>query len=67
MSADKEGAKMEKLIEIISAMDEEEKKIVVKQIASDILFEELWIRDMENRKTIEEIQDVLIRRSNAIR
>ena len=58
---------MEKLIEIIAAMDEEEKKIVVKQIASDILFEELWIRDMENRKTIEEIQDVLIRRSNAIR
>ena len=67
MSADKEGAKMEKLIEIIAAMDEEEKKVVVKQIASDILFEELWIRDMENRKTIEEIQDVLIRRTNAIR
>ena len=67
MLADKEGAKMERLIEIIAAMDEEEKKIIVKQIASDILFEELWIRDMENRKTIEEIQDVLIRRSNAIR
>ena len=67
MSADKKGAKMEKLIDIIAAMDEEEKKIVVKQIASDILFEELWIRDMENRKTIEEIQDVLIRRTNAIR
>lgn len=67
MSADKEGAKMEKLIEIISAMDEEEKKVVVKQIASDILFEELWLRDLENRKTIEEIQDVLIRRTNAIR
>lgn len=67
MSADKEGAKMERLIEIIAAMDEEEKKVVVKQIASDILFEELWIRDMENRKTIEEIQDVLIRRTNAIR
>ena len=67
MLADKEGTKMEKLIDIIAAMDEEEKKIVVKQIASDILFEELWIRDMENRKTIEEIQDVLIRRSNAIR
>ena len=58
---------MERLIEIIAAMDEEEKKVVVKQIASDILFEELWIRDMENRKTIEEIQDVLIRRTNAIR
>ena len=67
MSADKEGAKMEKLIEIIAAMDEEEKKVVVKQIASDILFEELWLRDLENRKTIEEIQDVLIRRTNAIR
>ena len=67
MSADKEGAKMEKLIEIIAAMDEEEKKIVVKQLDSDILFEELWLRDLENRKTIEEIQDVLIRRTNAIR
>ncbi len=67
MSADKEGAKMEKLIEIIAAMDEEEKKIVVKQLDSDILFEELWLRDLENRKTIEEIQDVLKRRTNAIR
>ena len=67
MSADKEGAKMEKLIEIIAAMDEEEKKIVVKQLDSDILFEELWLRDLENRKTIEEIQDVLIGRTNAIR
>lgn len=67
MSADKKGAKMEKLIEIIAAMDEEEKKIVVKQLDSDILFEELWLRDLENRKTIEEIQDVLIRRTNAIR
>ena len=67
MLADKEGEKMEKLIDIIAAMDEEEKKVVVKQIASDILFEELRIRDMENRKTIEEIQDVLTRRTNAIR
>ena len=67
MLADKKGTKMERLIEIIAAMDEEEKKVVVKQIASDILFEELWIRDMENRKTIEEIQNVLVGRTNAIR
>ena len=54
---------MDKLIDIIAAMDEEEKKIVVKQIASDILFEELWIRSIEERKTIEEINEVLNKRS----
>ena len=58
---------MEELIRVIEALDAEEKKIVAKQLDSDILFEELWLRDLENRKTIEEIQDVLIRRTNAIR
>ena len=63
MSADKEGAKMEKLIEIIAAMDEEEKKIVVKQLDSDILFEELWIRSIEERKAIADIEETLNNRN----
>ena len=59
---------MDKLIEIISAMDEEEKKAAIKLFDSDILFEELWQRDLENRKTFAGIEEVLNKRSaNGIR
>lgn len=55
---------MEKIIEIISAMDEEEKRIIVKEIDSDILHEELWRRDIENRNAIAEIKEALKKREN---
>lgn len=59
---------MDKLIEIISAMDEEEKKEAIKLFDSDILFEELWKRDLENRNTFAGIEEVLNKRSaNGIR
>ena len=57
---------MEKIIEIISAMDEEEKRIIVKEIDSDILHEELWRRDVENRNTIAEIKEALNKRENKL-
>ena len=63
MLANKEGTKMEELIRIIAALDEEEKKIVAKQLDSDILFEELWFRSKEERKSIAEIEETLIKRS----
>ena len=52
----------ERLIEIASAMDAEEKRIIVTKIDSDILRDELRKRDLENRKTIAGIQDVLNKR-----
>lgn len=59
---------MDKLIDIIAAMDEEEKKAAIKLFDSDILFEELWKRDLENRNTFAEIEEVLKKRSaNGIR
>ena len=63
MLANKEGTKMEELIRIIAALDAEEKKIVAKQLDSDILFEELWFRSKEERKSIAEIEETLIKRS----
>ena len=63
MLANKEGTKMDELIRIIAALDEEEKKIVAKQLDSDILFEELWFRSKEERKSIAEIEETLIKRS----
>lgn len=50
---------MDKLIEIIAAMDEEEKKAAIKLFDSDILFEELWIRSIEERKAIADIEGTL--------
>lgn len=75
MLADKEGEKMEKLIEIIAAMEEEEKKAAIKLFDSDILFEELWLRSIEERKAIADIEETLnnrkqglqMRETNAIR
>ena len=49
----------ERLNEIVSAMDEEEKRVVVTNIDSDILRDELRKRDLENRKTITGIQELL--------
>ena len=52
----------ERLNEIVSAMDEEEKRVVVTNIDSDILRDELRKRDLENRKTITGIQELLNKR-----
>ena len=53
---------MERLLEIVAAMDEEEKKIIVTKIDSDIMRDELQKRDLENRNTIAAIEEVLNKR-----
>lgn len=66
MSTDNKGEKMEKLIEIIAAMEEEEKREAIKLFDSNILFEELWIRSIEERKAIADIEETLNNRKQGL-
>ena len=50
---------MDKIIEIIKALDENEKKEAIKEFDSDILFQELWMRSIEERKALADIETTL--------